>query len=108
MATYTFITEYRGGTYISQQTAGNLLEACGLWKRHVVSGKYIQALDLKQFSRSFDADIEELPPVTIDQVQNVWLFQLLVEDEMLSAHIIQTDLSTSDVAGIPSTSLTPM
>lgn len=107
MTTFTFITDYRGGTYISQQSADDLHTACQLWKDHVISGKYIQHLNVKQFSGAFDADIEELPPLAIDEVSNVWIFQLLIGDDMLTAHIVQTDLSTSDVAAMPKSSHTP-
>lgn len=107
MATFTFITDYRGGTYISQHSADDLPNACYLWKDHVVSGKYIQHLSVKKFASAFDADIEELPPLAIDEVSNVWIFQLLIGDDMLTVHIIQTDLSMSDVAEMPKSSHTP-
>lgn len=96
MATYTFITDYLGGTYISQQTASDLRSACVKWKDHVVQGKYIQNLILVQFTRAFDCDIDELPPVAIDEVSNVWLFQLLIGDNMLNLHIIQTELPRNE------------
>lgn len=93
MATYTFITDYQGGTYISQHAADDLSAACGLWKAHVADGDYIPDLDARQFTKAFEADIDELPPVAIDEVRNVWLFQLLLNDDLLNVHIIQTDLS---------------
>lgn len=98
MKTYTFITDYQGGTYISQQTADGLHGACQHWRDHIVSGRYIQNLDLHQFAEAFDADINELPPVGIDDVMNVWLFQLFIADRMLSVHIVLTDLSTTSMS----------
>ena len=98
MGTFTFITDYNGGTYISQQTADDLQGACLHWRDHVVSGRYIQDLDVYQFTKAFDADINELPPVGIDEVINVWLFQLVIADLMLSVHIVMTDLSTIGVS----------
>lgn len=95
MATFTFITDYLGGTYICQQTADSLPSACHLWRDHVVSGRYIQDLNVHQFSEAFDADIDELPPVAIDEIMNVWLFQLLLGEEMLSTHIILTDRAST-------------
>lgn len=97
MKTFTFITDYQGGTYISQQTANGLLDACHHWRGHIVSGRYIQDLDVHQFAEAFDADIHELPPVSIDEVINVWVFQLVITDHMLSVHIILTDLSKTGV-----------
>jgi len=98
MKTFTFITDYQGGTYISQQTANGLLDACHHWKDHILSGRYIQDLDVHQFAEAFDADINELPPVGIDEVINVWVFQLIITDHMLSVHIVLTDLSTKGVS----------
>ncbi len=93
MATFTFITDFMGGTYICQQNAEGLQTACQLWRDHVVAGRYIQGLDLHNFTDAFDSDFEELPPVALDEVINIWLFQLLIKDNMLTLHIIQTDIS---------------
>ena len=98
MKTFTFITDYQGGTYISQQTANGLLDGCHHWKDHILSGRYIQDLDVHQFAEAFDANINELPPVGIDEVINVWVFQLIITDHMLSVHIVLTDLSTKGVS----------
>lgn len=87
-----------GGTYICQQNAEGLQPACQLWRDHVVAGRYIQGLEVDHFADAFDADIDELPPVSIDEVRNVWLFQLLIGEDMLSAHIILTDLTTLKVS----------
>jgi hypothetical protein len=107
MATFTFITDYQGGTYICQQTADDLHPACYLWKDHVVSGKYIPNLNTHQFSEAFETDMDDLPPVAIDEVSNVWIFQLLLGDDTLTVHIVQTDLSSSDVTVVPRSSRTP-
>lgn len=63
MPIFTFITDFRGGTYICQKTAADLRTACFLWKEDIVSGGYVQHLDVAAFSEAFDADIDELPPV---------------------------------------------
>jgi hypothetical protein len=55
-------------------------------------------LDVHQFAEAFDANINELPPVGIDEVINVWVFQLIITDHMLSVHIVLTDLSTKGVS----------
>ena len=93
MATYTFITDFRGGTYICQKNADDLRSACTLWREEIASGGYVQHLNVKAFVKAFDADIDELPPVPLDEVKNVWLFQLLLGDDMLDLHIVQTDTS---------------
>lgn len=91
MATYTCITDFRGGTYVCQKEADDLRTACYLWKEDVSSGGYIPGLNVAAFSKKFEADIDELPPVALDTVQNVWVFDLLLGKDMLSLHIIQTD-----------------
>lgn len=94
MPTYTCLTDFRGGTYICQKMADDLRAACHLWKEDVASGGYIPKLDVEAFSSAFQSDIDELPPVALDTVKNVWLFDLLIGRDMLSLHVIQTDTST--------------
>ena len=107
MPTFTFITDFRGGTYICQKSAGDLRTACFLWKEDIVSGDYVQHLDVQAFAKAFDADIDELPPLPMDEVSNVWIFHLLFGRYMLDLHIIQTDLSSSDLAEAPKSSRIP-
>ncbi|MBV6441725.1 MAG: hypothetical protein DYG98_15865 [Haliscomenobacteraceae bacterium CHB4] len=97
MPTFTFITDYRGGTYICQKAAADLRTACFLWKNEIVSGRYVQHLDIEAFSKAFDADIDELPPLPIDEVSNVWLFHLMFGRYMLDLHIVQTETAASKV-----------
>ncbi len=92
MPTYTFITDYRGGTYICQKAAEGLRAACLLWKEEIRSGGYVPDLNVRAFSKAFDADIDELPPVPLDTLRNVWLFHLLIGDDLLDVHVIQTDM----------------
>jgi hypothetical protein len=97
MTTYTFITDFRGGTYVCQKEADDLRTACLLWKDEIISGGYVSFLDTHEFTQSFDYDIDELPPVPLDEVKNVWLFSLMFGDDMLNLHIIQTDTVSVDV-----------
>jgi hypothetical protein len=98
MPTFTFITDFQGGTYICQKEATDLHAACFMWKDEIASGGYVQHLNTKAFSSAFDADIEELPPVAIDEVSNVWLFHLMLGDDMLNLHIVQTEMSAVPTA----------
>ncbi len=65
MATFPFIAEYPGGTYISQHSADDLRSACFLWKDHVVEGRHVKHLKEKAFHKAFEADIDGLPPVAL-------------------------------------------
>lgn len=92
MKTYTFITDYQGGTYICQKEADDLRKGCFLWSQDIFKGGYIPNLDTKAFCKAFELDIDEFPPQPLDALQNVWLFHLLLgEDEMMDVHIVKTD-----------------
>jgi len=93
MPIYTFITEFQGGTYINQQQADDLRAACFLWKAEIAGGGYVPHLNNKAFSKAFDADIDELPPIPLDEMRNVWLFHLMLGDDLMDLHIVQTDTS---------------
>ncbi len=103
MPTYTCITDFRRGTYVCQKDADDLRTACYLWKDDVASGGYIPNLDAEAFSNAFESYINELPPVALDTVKNVWSFDLLLVKYMLSLHIIQTDTSPVRVEALLST-----
>lgn len=98
MPTYTFIADFRGGTYVCQKEADDLRAAAFLWKEEIASGGYVQHLDAKAFSKAFDADFDELPPVPLDEMRNVWLFHLMLGNAMLDLHIVQTDISAVTTA----------
>ncbi len=91
MAIYTFITDFKGGTYISQHHGRDLREACTQWRDGILSRGHIQLLDAKAFGQAFATDFEELPPVAIEGLTHVWTFQLLIEEDMLDVHIVQTE-----------------
>jgi hypothetical protein len=93
MPTYTFITDYIGGTYICQKEAEDLRKGCLLWKDDVSLGGYISNLNIQVFNEAFELDIDELPPQPLDTLQNVWLFSIMLNDDQLGLHIIQTDTS---------------
>lgn len=92
MATYTFITDYQGGTYICQKEAATLRLACFRWKEDIASGSYIPKLKAKAFSQSFDADIDEFPPVALDTLRNVWVFHVSLGDDQMDVHVVRTDM----------------
>lgn len=91
MATYTFITDYQGGTYITQKESSDLHTSCIMWKEAIASGGFISNLKAKEFSQSFDADFNEFPPLPLNELRNVWIFHVLLDDDQMDVHIIQTD-----------------
>ena len=72
-----------------------------LWKEDVVTGGYIPNLNPEAFSKSFDEDFDEFPPLPLNELRNVWIFHLLLDDEQMDVHIIKTDtVLVEKLAGI--------
>jgi hypothetical protein len=92
MACYTFITDFRGGTYISQIQAIDLPSACVLWRDEIADGGYVEYLDRGQFIKAFNEDIDEMPPAAIEGLQHVWLLHVIMEPHVLDAHIVETNV----------------
>jgi hypothetical protein len=87
MGRYTFIVEYRGGTYISQYDAANLKNSLNLWAEN---------LDLKYFSKAKKAKIiietknEDLFPVELIGIKNAWCGFYLRGKYAVSLNIVKT------------------
>jgi len=85
--TYTFIAEYKGGTYISQYMAHNLTEALHLWAI---------GLDKKIFSKinieKILSEVNNLDflPVPLEDVQNVWCGTYLSGKSFILLNIVET------------------
>ena len=69
MKKFTFIAEFKNGTYISQYKADNLMEAVLIWADN---------LDVQFFTNKVKTKIQEkvrdsfYSPVSIEEVDNVW------------------------------------
>lgn len=87
MKKYTFICEFRGGTYISQYVAENIEIAIRLWFNYMeypkLSKKEKNILDQKV--ANFD-----LNPVAITGVDNVWCSHYLIDDDAVLLNIVET------------------
>lgn len=89
---YTFIMDYKGGTYISQTYAPNLTKACETW---------LESLNIDEIQgagKKFKTELlikvldQEIPPVLLQGLQNVWCISAVVEqNELALINIIQTD-----------------
>ncbi|MFN0035886.1 MAG: hypothetical protein ACKVUS_12555 [Saprospiraceae bacterium] len=88
--TYTFITTYRGGTYIEQVPAPDIMEATFRWAERVANDPDIQGLDGAAFRRAFENDIEEFPPALIDGCPNVWHLFFFSGRNRMDVHIVGT------------------
>lgn len=87
MERYTFIAEYRGGTYTSQYDVENLEDGLKLWAENV---------DLKYFSKSKKEKIiaetkdRDLFPVELDGIKNTWCASYLRGKFELLLNIVKT------------------
>jgi len=73
MIKYTFIFEYKGGTYIRQIPAPDLKEAIGIWAN--LTGPEIPKFNKKKKLQLLKA-IEFYEPDQIDGMENVWHLHL--------------------------------
>ncbi|SHN45348.1 hypothetical protein [Chitinophaga sp. CF418] len=88
MDTYTFITEFRGGTYISQVKAVNVSAAIGSWSK---------SLDLTQIKflgekgkLELQTKFNDESPTKVKGVENVWFFCLRIKPGLLIVNVIKT------------------
>ena len=94
MATFSFITEFLGGTYISQHDSPDLRTACMMWRDHLIRDKPFPELDTDAFSGEFDFYIDFMPPVAVETLANIWTFGFAYEPKKsINSNIIQTDTS---------------
>lgn len=71
MGKYTFIAEYKGGTYISQYMADDLYQGIILWAQGLPS-KFFRSDKRKKILRTIFNDKDLIMPVPLDNIDNVW------------------------------------
>lgn len=87
MKKFTFIAEYKKGTYISQYESSNLMEALVIWADN---------LDIQFFTEKVKAKIQEKVrdnfyyPVSIEKVDNVWCSSYVIFRSLLLLNIVET------------------
>lgn len=88
--TYTFILYYRGGTYIQQVVASNVMEATYTWAVRTANDPEIEHLDGQAFRKIFDNEIGEFPPMPINERPNVWHLFFFSGRNRMDVHIVKT------------------
>ena len=87
MKKFTFIAEYKKGTYISQYESSNLMEALVIWADN---------LDIQFFTEKVKDKIQEkvrdnfYSPVSIEKVDNVWCSSYVIFRSLLLLNIVET------------------
>ena len=91
MIKFTFIADYKGGTYISQYLAENVIKARDLWAEGL-SPKYFKKEErriiLKAVAKYRDDDA--YLPILIRGIDSVWHDFILVKEEALALNIVET------------------
>ncbi|WP_268121688.1 hypothetical protein [Roseivirga pacifica] len=91
--TYTYIFEFRGGTYVSQVLATGLNESVNEWLKAISA----QSSEIYQLGAATIKEIErylEQPknrePVLLNNLENVWFIDIHTKQGLGLVHIIQT------------------
>lgn len=87
MRKYTFIAEYKGGTYISQFVASNLAEALPLWAMELDGNIFSKSAREQILSEVNEVDFS---PVLLKKIENVWCATYLSEESFLLLNIVET------------------
>lgn len=87
MKKYTFIAEFRGGTYISQHRASHILKALELWGMSLDTSIYTQRIITK-----LQNEIDEEKPTPIKDVDSVWCCSFSLYNSFLLLNIVETVL----------------
>jgi len=82
---FTIIWEYRGGTFTEQVEAPNVASAFRTWAGHL--GKHHLKSSKKVELDTIDEDDE---PVPLDERENIWCTNLLLNNSHLLANFVAT------------------
>lgn len=91
MATFTFIANYNGGTFIRQAQAADVLQACRVWAVAVVKNQDIPDLNTAKFLKNVADDMDEFPPAPLDDTPNVWCFTVGSGKAFMLVNIVKTE-----------------
>lgn len=87
MKKYTFIVEFKGGTYISQHKSTNLTEALFIWANTLDPNFFTNKIKNQILEKVNDPDNI---PTPIISVENVWSSSYVIARSLLLLNIIET------------------
>lgn len=88
MVLYTFIMNFRGGTYISQVAGESVRTAMNAWP-HQLPIDQIEHMGPASIAEIADA-IKDEEPVAIKGMKNVWFFLLQIRMGSIHCNVVQT------------------
>jgi len=101
LSTFTFIANYKGGIYVRQVAAKDLMAACHNWAEQLVSKQDIPKLNGAAFLQAFRDDMEILPPVSLQNTSNVWAFSVANRRAFMLVNIVKTAESEEHTPPVP-------
>lgn len=87
MKKYTFVCEFKKGTYISQYKSDNLRGALVIWSENLDINFY-QEKDKERIISEVKSINNE--PIAIKGIDNVWCMTCLIKKSLLLLNIIET------------------
>lgn len=95
MNTYTYVVEFRGGTYCSQIRAEDLSESLQGWLKELALTKseikYLGEKTINELKAMIDADDDF--PVELNGLKNIWYIPFSTRSGYFRINIIKTDIS---------------
>ena len=85
MKKFTFISEFRGGTYITQHSAKDISNALLMWIEYLDVSIYSKRIVLK-----LQEEINEEKPIPIKDLDSVWCCSFSPYNSFLLLNIIET------------------
>lgn len=89
MNKYTFIMDFRGGTYISQVNAKNLKEGINIWSLNLDT-KPIKYFGNVAKNELIEQVLDETPTL-LETLSNIWYLGFLLNGIYTPVHVIRTD-----------------
>ena len=92
---FTYIVEFRGGTYCSQVNTKNIYESLNTWVELLRKGeieiKHLGEQTIKEIVN--ESQNEDENPLLLNGLQNIWCFAFSTRHGFLLGNIVLTDTS---------------
>ncbi|RFM36231.1 hypothetical protein [Chitinophaga silvisoli] len=89
MELYTFLMQFRGGTYISQVESKNLSEATTLWVKQLKIEEIKHLGEKGQIEMIKEAENFEL--FALKSLKNIWFFCFGIKAGFIMVNVVKTD-----------------